>query len=185
MAAKSNLTLSHLSRSQPKALGSLDRDGILSEWPGGDAWCVGHAYDGVLWGRLQNGQLRFASDLQKDWGAQFRAETLTDLRLFQQQRELRIWKTPSGFHSCCLSESEGGEPCHSNDERYLLIQRPKGNIEDGEFVKMEGQAGQCHYPPGRPVPSHLEVRTYYRPDATGILRIFEHRSLRLVGKGEA
>lgn len=180
-----SLSSAKLIRSQPKSLGSKpDRDIILSEWSGGDGWCLGHAYDGLLWGRLLQGVLRFSSDFQADWGAQFRIETLTDLRLFNEQVELRLWLTSSGFQSCRIEEGSAGENYKTKDTQYVLIHRPENihKTKDAEFVGLEGTAGQRHYPPGNPVPEKLAVRTYYKPDETGILRVFEHRALKLVGR---
>jgi CRISPR-associated protein (TIGR03984 family) len=182
-----NLRECKLFRGQTKTFDSdVSRDHLASEWSRGDAWCVGHAYDGLLWGRVKAGALRFSSDFRHNWGAKFRPETLTDLRIFNEAREMRVWRSAEGFRSCILSEEDDGLPVKARDTRYMLIHSPKSirEIAEGEFVELKGLAGQTHYPPGAPVPAALAVRTYFRADDSGIFRTFENRALKLVGRDD-
>lgn len=180
------LTETKLSRQSLALDRELDREYLATLWGLSVGTVLGHAFDGVLWGRLENGELRFASDANPEWGALFRADTLTDLRIFNREQELRVWRTDGGPRAARLTE-QGGETVFARDQGYCLIHQPEAlsKLRESEFVRMDGLAGQRHYPPGNPVPEKLWVRSYYSADVTGILRAFEHRALQLTGKEQS
>lgn len=151
-------------------------EALLHHWGGGDAICVGHAWDGVIWGRVSAGHLSIA-----DRGARLRWETLLDLRLFDADLELRVWRRGNALEGLEVTDSEtpAGE-FYFRDREFELIRSPKSKPPDKEFVELKGLAGQVHYPPG-PVPARLCVRLYYQADGeTGLVRGVENRLLALV-----
>lgn len=149
---------------------------------GKDGVVLGHAYDGLIWGRVQNGRLELATDYVPGVGAPLRAETLLDLRFFNTEEELRIWPGGPRLQACRLTEGRTGQ-CYAGyqDQSYELLRQPKNPPPPAvPFVLLEGLAGQRHAPPGEPVPRSLTVRHYFERDPeTGLLRVAEHRLLGL------
>ncbi len=151
-------------------------------WHDQDGFLLGHAYDGLIWGRLRNGGIELATDYFAKVGALLRAETLLDLRLFNAAEELRIWRAERRLQLCRLTENlKGKDFVGYQDRTYGLLGKPRNPVpQAAPFVVFEGPAGQCHAPPGDPVPRSLAVRHYLESDlATGLLRVAEHRLLGL------
>jgi CRISPR-associated protein (TIGR03984 family) len=152
-------------------------------WNREDGVLLGHAYDGLIWGRVRNGRLELASGFLAQVGASLRAETLLDLRVFNPQQELRVWQAGAGLKACRLTEGQSGQRYAGyQDQSYQLLRQPNPNkpLQQARFVVLEGLAGQRHAPPGEPVPRCLAVRHYLEGDPeTGLLRIAEHRLLGL------
>lgn len=73
-------------------------------WPETTGVVLGHATDGVWWGRLDAGKLKLARDILPDFGPPLRWETLLDLRIFGGEQELRIWRSSRGLKAVCLRE---------------------------------------------------------------------------------
>lgn len=156
------------------ALGMLwhDPDGVL----------LGHAYDGLIWGRLRNGSLDLATDYFREVGALLRMETLLDLRIFNAKQELRIWRGSSRLEACRLTEDRTGQDYAGYQDRsYNLLGKPRNPLpQAAPFVIFEGPAGQRHAPPRDRVLCSLAVRHYLESDPeTGLLRVAEHRLLGL------
>lgn len=146
----------------------------------GDATILGHAFDGVLWGLVCSGRV-----VTPEGGALLRAGTLLDLRVFNEARELRVWRGESALLACEVRESsEGGLELAAFQERdYLLLSGPKKAAIEGDFARLEGRAGQTHTPPlieGR-APAKIRVRHYLRQNEQGMLQMAEHRILSLRG----
>lgn len=164
------------------------RDTLLSHWGNGDATCVGHARDGVIWGKVYQNQLNIPYDSNPKRGARLRWETLQDLRIFNEERELRLWRTGDGFEAIIITETHRSLPDHDCEslevyfrtQAYELIRQPGNEPPDDDFVELRGLAGQLHFPPG-PAPSQIRVRLYYQVDEnTGLIRCIENRLLALV-----
>lgn len=159
------------------------RDALTVAWGTAEGVVLGHAWDGVIWGRIANGALDLEGDRAEPErvGAVLRQATLMDLRLFSPERELRVWRDRAGLRACLVEEDASGTRFRATwDACYELIRWPERRPADGRFVVLEGLAGQRHAPPGQPVPRALEVRHYYeRDERSGLLRLAEHRLLAL------
>lgn len=168
----------------------LDRDALRESlqhaWGDDQGVLLGHAWDGVLWGQIHQGRLSLAADALPDRCPRLRPETLTDLRLFAPDRELRVWRVADSLRACLLVEQNGEAFVAFQDGHYQLIRSPGNAPSDAEFVPLRGLAGQLHHPPGRPVPGALTVRTYFAADTiTGLAKAAENRLLGLVPWKEA
>jgi CRISPR-associated protein (TIGR03984 family) len=163
-------------------LGQGIREELLGQWGTGDAVCVGHAWDGVIWGRISSRRLSIPYDTRPGRGAQLRWETLLDLRIFDERREIRIWRRGNALEAVEVTDSSASQSgeAYYRDLDFELIRSPGSRPSDGEFVELKGLAGQVHYPPG-PVPAKLRVRLYYQADPTsGLVRSIENRLVALV-----
>jgi CRISPR-associated protein (TIGR03984 family) len=166
---------------EPVALPAGDlRAALQACWKGSDAWMVGHAFDGVVWGALRGGKLVTPpDDLQPP---ALRAETLMDLVLFDGSVELRVWRAGGSLEACAVREAAAGERFEATQERlYPILGARDTGMRRGAFVELCGPAGQRHTPPGDTVrPERLRVRHYLRADEeTGLLAMTEHRLLGL------
>ncbi len=156
-------------------------------FPDADAWILGTADDGVIWGRLHKGQLVTSADLTVPAGsqqgigarvgAQLRRSTLQSLRVFCLQGELRLWRSTAGLRAVVVTEQNG--PAHQDaarlDDEHPLLGAHKKPGEVAQlshaasglvFSILRGRAGEVHAPPiawsgGSPYP-RLLVRHYYR-----------------------
>jgi hypothetical protein len=159
------------------------RAALQALWKGGDAWMLGHAFDGVLWGVLRDEALLTpAPELRPP---ALRAETLLDLKVFNADRELRVWRVEDHLAACLVHEAATGDRFEATQERMYQLLRAHGAPPDrGAFVELRGPAGQRHTPPGdRMQPERLRVRHYLRAaPETGLLTMGEHRLLGVEGK---
>lgn len=163
---------------------------ISSCWDDENGWLLGHAFNGLLWGRISSGVIVLASDATPSWGASIKEETLLDLRVFNRTEEFRIWRTGEGLKACMVSESDDdSDGCLAFDEKQILIAGDRigqtKQVKDIPFSLIEGPAGQRHAMPvdwnGRNQRYRLLVRHYVLPDPdTGRLSIQESRLLDVV-----
>lgn len=165
------------------------RQALLRHWGSDEATCIGHAWDGVIWGKVEAQQLSIPYDAAPGRGAQLRWDTLQDLRIFNESLEMRLWRSGDAFEAILVSESDGlhnehaWEPAHEvyfRNQNYELIRAPQKRPADADFVKLQGLAGQLHFPPGPP-PAKLSVRLYYQVDEeSGLVRCVENRLRSLI-----
>jgi hypothetical protein len=169
---------------EPVELTGELRAALNTTWKAPTGILLGQAFDGVVWGQIQEGQLTLATDDLLDVGALLRHDTLLNLRLFNREQELRLWRTEEGLQGCLVREATTGRLYeHHQDQAYELIRQPEASPVPAPFVVLHGLAGQCHAPPGQPVPRKLRVRHYLELEPeTGLLRLAEHRLLCLEGE---
>jgi len=166
--------------STPIALGQDLERAIASVWGDDQAVILGHAYDGVIWGRLDGGRLT-TSNVAAGEGAALDSNTLLDLRVFggaSGPRELRIFRNGAGLVAVLLREEEGLGFVAVLDEEYELLGAERRVPARGGFIVLEGPAGQRHAPPGVAT-RRVHVRHYFERDVRGLLRMAEHRYLGL------
>lgn len=168
----------YLHREPVELTGDL-RATLNTAWNAPTGILLGQAFDGVIWGQIHEGQLTLATDYLPEVGAQLRHYTVLNLRLFNPEQELRLWRTEEGLQVCLVHEATTGQFYeHYQDQAYRLIQQPEVSPAPAPFVVLHGLAGQRHAPPGQPVPRWLRVRHYLELDPeTGLLRLAEHRLL--------
>lgn len=103
----SNTNSAPLKRFQDEDAGlKLEGGQSLPDWlarqarrVGETAWLLAFADDGVVWGKVENGQLAVSTPLD--------SVTLQTLHLFGEQGELRLWKGEDGLAGCWLMEQPG------------------------------------------------------------------------------
>jgi CRISPR-associated protein (TIGR03984 family) len=160
------------------------RAALQACWRGGDAWVLGHAFDGVLWGTLRAGKLVTPPENLRP--PALRAETLTDIRIFDRAEELRVWRVEGRLEACAVRDAATGEERFQaiQERAYEVLRAHEADMKRGAFVELRGPAGQRHTPPGdRVQPERLCVRHYLRADPeTGLLAMAEHRLLGVEGR---
>lgn len=151
---------------------------------------LAHADDGVIWGRVENQQLRLPPRAVHEQ-AELRNETLQMARLFDDAQELFIWRTDERtWQGRELIDGEGETRNYFEEAQVLWGTHVEA--ASGHFARVaEGQQGLRHAVPlqdlkedtdwGDDHPLRLKVRHYLAEDEEGWLRIAMSR---LVDLGE-
>lgn len=148
--------------------------------PGVD-YLLAHADDGVLWGRVDNGSLRLAGDEFPEVAVDLRPPTLQKARLFGPAGEILVWRTPTGFSACRITDPPGGvEGNDWLDEDHLLWGSQEGAPRNGFILLREGRQGFLHAPPLDSLPRGLRAvlrvrHALERDQDTGRVRLAEGR----------
>lgn len=172
-------------RFEPMALPESElRSALASTWGRPSGWLLGHAFDGVLWGKLQGEVIEVAHD-HGLVGAALDSDTLLDLRVFSQDAELRVWRAEAGLQACRVTEGSGAGETRGFDAwvdlSYDLLGSGHGRPVNGITQRL-GRGGQRHAPPS--MADRLRARHYFDRDATtGLLRQAAHRLLGLTAEG--
>lgn len=156
---------------------------------------LGFCDDGVLWGALTPTGLVIASDARSDLGPRLRQETLQRLHLFDQTRELRIWRGPRQLEAAWIADEEGAaEDLAYDEEQILLGVEPigsPGGVGGVEFTPVRDLRGEWHAPPVphaafRPRDVRLRLRHYLVPEPeTGMLVVGRSRLVTLLAGKDA
>lgn len=70
-------------------------------------WLLAHCEDGVVWGKISEGKLQLSSQLHQSTFTQLQSDTLSELRLFGEQAEVHLWRTPAGWRACRIEDQTG------------------------------------------------------------------------------
>lgn len=109
-------------------------------------WMLAHADDGVIWGRVENGELLTSHDV---FGTQvspkLRFTTLQQLRLFGPEGELLLWQGIQGWQARLATDSTDGAGYY--DEAQMLWGNWYIEPKKGFTWVEEGQQGMMHAPP--------------------------------------
>jgi CRISPR-associated protein (TIGR03984 family) len=150
---------------------------------------LAHADDGVIWGQMVNGALQTSHDVFGDPPSpELRATTLQQVRIFSEQAELLLWRSPHGWRARLTEDAPDiGE--HYNQAQLLWGNRYVTS-RDGFTLVAEGRQGLRHAPPAEVAetafdderhPLYLQVRHYLATDPeTGVVDVALSR---LVGVG--
>ncbi len=159
---------------------------LMSAWGADDAWVLGHVTDGVLWGRIVEEKMILANNANPDFGPPLDEARLLDLRVFNPEKELRIWRHQGKLKGCLVREDAAKECCSGYDEYQIFISAERiGQAQtDGvTFSLLRGPSGQTHAVPvewdGKNQAWRLKVRHYLSPGETGMLTVTESRLLEL------
>lgn len=114
---------------------------------GQSVYALIHADDGVLWGRIDNGQIITPSN---DWTPQLRHRTIQQCRIFGTKGELFIWREAE-------SVWRGREVIEENNVDYQPI--PESQILYGDRVDTDKDRSQNLPPNFTPI---IEVKTGIR-----------------------
>jgi CRISPR-associated protein (TIGR03984 family) len=169
------------------------RSQLLHIWGKSDAWILGHVTEGVIWGKIVSEKIILAHDADVTFGPPLNVNELLDLRLFNTDQELRIWKSNRTIKGCLVreDESKGGCLTYDEDQIFLSAHRIKSaECEGVTFSKIQGPAGQTQSLPidwnGEKQTWRLKVRHYLEASDTGMLMVNESRLMdviKLQGKG--
>ena len=117
------------------------------------AYVLAHTDEGVLWGRIENGQLHWAGDAFPELSLTFQLATLQQVRLFGPAGEVFIWRTPTGQFQARRLEDGATAPTQADtfeDQQWLwgtLGEKGQENKELGFTLLVEGKQGLRHAPP--------------------------------------
>lgn len=142
---------------------------------------LAHALDGVIWGWCQGRRLRTAERRHGDPWPPLRWETVTSLRVFSHDVELRVWHDSDGLvHARRLSERDGGRFIAALDRTYVLLGKDVAQ-HDGAFDVRRSPRGERHAVPHGA--AYVKVRHSFEADPqTGLTREAEHRWLGLLDR---
>lgn len=138
-----------------------------------------HALDGVIWGWCQGGRLRTAERRPGDPWPLLRWETLTSLRMFSQDTELRVWRDGEGIvHARRLQEIDGERFVAALNRSYVLLGKDVEPRDDAFEVRRSPRGERHAVPRGA---ARVKVRHSLEVDPqTGLVREAEHRWLGLL-----
>jgi len=143
---------------------------------------LAHADDGVLWGRAMEGGFQWPpSDVHPQ--AAWRAETLQMARLFDDTREIMVWRTGEGAWRARSLTDGTGKSCETLDEAQVMW-GTRTEATGGGFTRVtDGEQGLRHAVP-LSLPDHdwdsdrplrLGVRHYLTRDDQGWVRVAKSR----------
>jgi CRISPR-associated protein (TIGR03984 family) len=153
---------------------------------------LAHADDGLLWGTLQDGQVKLASQAFPERFPPLRSITLRQVWLFGEKAELFIWRTGGEWRGRVLVDRASNTDWYF-DEAQIEV-GDHAEEEHGSFTLVaEGQEGLYHAVPiplaqipftpdrrDRHHPLRLIVRHYLdRVEADGTVVIAHSRLVRL------
>ncbi len=157
----------------------------------GDAvWFLAHADDGVIWGRMRNGQLVTSDSVFPQVSPPLRAITLQQARLFGSDAEVRVWRVENSFEARRLQDHRGGQ-AEAFDEAHILWGTQVEQRKEDFTLVADGRQGLRHALPPLPAadipfdppekkrkrwhPLRLGVRHYLGRDESGTVVIVQSR----------
>ncbi|HKQ08174.1 MAG TPA: CRISPR-associated protein Csx19 [Blastocatellia bacterium] len=132
-------------------------------------YMLAHADDGVIWGRMNGGQLETSNDAVPSISPPLRLKTLQSVRLFSAQGELLLWRVEEiRYRSRLIHNLQGGETSdwdEAFDEPQLLWGTPDEQLPNGFTLLRDGAQGLRHAVPlqlalNRAINPRLIVRHY-------------------------
>ena len=153
------------------------------------AWLLAHADDGVIWGRVQDGQLITSDGAFHEVSPPLRALTLQQARLFGPTGEVFIWRTDVGWRLREIADG-AGESAAAFDEDVLLWGTNAGEQAErnGFWLAVESDLGIQHAPPLKLNKRHtlkLRLRHYLDFDGEGAAFVKVSRLVDVMNGGKA
>ena len=110
---------------------------------------LAQADDGVIWGKVDGGQLKLAGNAHPEVKVEFRAVTLQQARLFGPAGELYVWRTADGFAARMIADGNNPSDDDCLEDRQWLwgTLGDKGKAQGGFTLLVEGRQGLRHAPP--------------------------------------
>jgi len=137
-------------------------------------YLLAHAHDGVIWGKVEDGQLLLSVDAFPEVSPPLRSKTLQQARLFGPKAEVFWWPGEDGWCVRQISEVEDGVKKEAAgpayDETIVLWGTDEEGTRGGFTLMREADLGIRHAPPIRPTGRRslgLVVRHYVAYDEAG------------------
>lgn len=131
---------------------------------------LGHDDDGVIWGKIENGQLKLSGESFAEVEVELRALTLQQVRLFGAAGELLVWRGDLGkWHGRYLADVPPDDILEETHRLWGEASGPPGT-KDGFSLMRDGTQGLLHAPPlklARGERAALKVRHYLDYDDQG------------------
>ncbi len=147
-------------------------------------YLLAHAYDGVIWGRLDSEELITSHDVAPQYSPPLRVETLQAARIFAPVAELFVWRNEDGeWTARLIAEKKLADATASWDkafeEQQILLGTKAELLKRGFALMSEGSQGLFHAVPLKlsgPIdeqkrPLRLVVRHYLQEDEYGFTRV--------------
>jgi len=152
-------------------------------------YLLAHCDDGVIWGRIENGQLTTSEAAFPLLSPPLRAETLWEARLFGKSAECYFWRDGIEWKQRVITDVAQGTAGEYFDEQYMLWGTDQdGDPQKGFYPVREMDTGVRHAPPVEMVARRsiwLKVRHYLAYDDQGAVFIKLSRLVDLVNSKEA
>lgn len=154
-------------------------------------WLLAHSDEGVIWGRMVNGDLRLSSKPFPRISPELDIKTLQQVRLFGSKAELLAWRSSGGWQARLLAEDGDRAGWYYDESQWLWGDHVEA--ADGDFtVVADGEQGLRHAVPliGIPFdppnvrrerwhPLRLDVRQYLERQPDGRLTMIQGRLIAL------
>lgn len=121
----------------------------LSQFAAEGDFLLVHAVDGVIWGRVSNGQPKplTSHEIDSKISPELRVETVQQLRLFNAERELYLWREGDGWQARCANEFHD-ENAEAVLKEHHILWGTKGILQEHGFTLLEdGSQGLRHIIP--------------------------------------
>lgn len=130
---------------------------------------LAHDYDGVIWGFIENGEMKLSGEAFSEVAVPLRILTLQEARLFGEAGELLVWRGQEAWNGRFLSDD--GEDILGDEVHRLwgTASDPPGP-QDGFTLMRDGVQDLLHAPPltlPRDARATLTVRHYLDYDDQG------------------
>ena len=137
------------------------RDWLASIWGGaGEAWVLGYADDGVIWGRIKEDQLLIAAYDEVPGAAKLRVETLNSLEIFNARQQIHLQSMGDQYQINRIYEMacDSSEGFAFDEEQFLLGAFGDEKDENSrlidsiqhtgiQYAKLMNRGGSYHYIP--------------------------------------
>jgi CRISPR-associated protein (TIGR03984 family) len=142
-------------------------DWMVGNAPLGAKWLLAHCYDGIVWGKRENGVWALSSDVAPEISPQLSMESLLQIRMFGEAGELFIWRSGEGFRGRKVQFDEAGKEFEGFIEKQWLwgTQPSYARAKNTDFtILSDGAQGLQHAVPFTVPKSHFSTqRDNYRP----------------------
>ncbi|MFN8443271.1 MAG: CRISPR-associated protein Csx19 [Caldilineaceae bacterium] len=82
-----------------------------------ETWLLAHAENGVIWGKVRDGKLTEAAQVDS-CSPQLSSTTLLEARLFNLESEIHLWRTDAGWQACRITDKPNSGDAF--DEQHRL-----------------------------------------------------------------
>lgn len=182
--------VNHYEKLEPKEVPTLfDPAAWLAEQTGGaTCWLLAYADDGVIWGKVENGQVLTSWDVvvgtkHESYCPPLREVTLQSARLFNENGEIMVWRdaqTGAWRGRMIYAVDEPSDFSHALDEQYLLWgNRAEAITDDFTLLRDSGQGLRHIVPLATDTVPALRVRHLIKRDDKGFARITASRLVAL------
>jgi len=154
-------------------------------------WLLAFQFDGVIWGRCEQGGWHLSGDIFPEISPAFNRDALLEMRIFNNRREILIWRTNDSFRASELvhdyqDKKADDNPLRPQYENYLIRGDRVLKVKNG-FSLLTDRTGirqavplECSDDDFKRYryPFYLELCHYFeQDDETGMVRISATRLL--------
>jgi CRISPR-associated protein (TIGR03984 family) len=155
------------------------RSWLEKQLPEKKGWLLAYADDGVFWGEVADSKLRLAEDAFPTHAVKLTAQTLQRAYLFNETRELQVWKSDPGFQARMIEDNgsaaaENG--VYAQNEKLILWGTQVVGEPAGGFAWMaDGEQELYQIVPVEPSASDLDPEHLKRPLRLLVRQYIEYR----------